>query len=120
MTIPIALRELSEQGPFTDAGPHRVATGIPVPSTLRAGVNARVLIKDTGTGDLVYDAMVRWTLYAANTFSSATITEIYAAVGWSGNVLIDPAVDAGEAVADVLVPTGYTIEISYQLEGVST
>ena len=120
MTTPLALRELDEQGPFNGAGPHRIETHIPVPTWLRAGVNVRVLIKDVGTGDLVFDAMVRWTLYAEHTFSDAVVNEIYAAVGWSGNVLIEPAVVSGEAVADVLVPAGYDIEISYQIEGVST
>jgi hypothetical protein len=120
VSTPRGLRELQEKGPFTDAGPHRIETHIPAPSTLRGGAGVRLVIRDTGSGEVVYHATTGITVHAASTIEASALVEVYADAAWAGNVIVDPLIEDEQVKADVLIPAGYTVEITYLIDGLAT
>jgi hypothetical protein len=104
---------------FSGAGPHRINTGRFVPPGGRFGFSARFLVLDTATGDLLYDAFLRGSCRTEGVITTGAVDEVSADPAWVGNVAVDVLIVDNEAVADVLIPIGYDVLITYRLQALT-
>lgn len=126
MSETIKIDEDLEVGPFTGAGPHSCPSNVYAGASVRFAVNVLVIIKDAATAEVYYAGKVSVVKPDASTLSLGTPETLYVKSGLPWSVMGMPDVSfaasivADELVGEVTIPGGYTVEISYLVEGIYT
>lgn len=124
MSAPRLIFEIDEAGPFSGAGPHSIPTHYASDSAARYAIQCNWIIKDASTREIYYVARCVATKSAAATVTLTNFVQAFPVVGsggaWDGTVTAGVSISSDELIGSLTIPGGYTVEVSYRLDGFTT
>jgi hypothetical protein len=121
MSEPHYINELAERGEYSGVGPHDIATNIPAPAIIRAGVQVAAIVTDSTTTDIYYTVRFGVIKHSDTDLAIVNKVEGYMASGWGpGVVVISVAIVDNEVIASFTIPDGYTVNVTYRVDGLTT
>jgi hypothetical protein len=118
---PIYISEIATKGSYVGTGPHSIATSLPAPAPLRAAVTVALIVSDSTTDEIYYVSRTSVVKYDDTNLTVGTPVVAHAAVGWSGGtVVIGASIVDDEVIGSLTIPDGYTVNIAYRVDGLTT
>lgn len=124
MTAPRRIQELDGRGPFTGIGPHAVPTYYASPSNALFTIRCAWIIKNAAATEILFVGRCDVTKHDATGVVITNFVQVFPIAGsggtWDGSVIATPAIVDDELVGLVTTPSAGSIEISFELQGLTT